>query len=238
LIDFIKAVKRPFSDFRKFGLGFLFGLIPVVNFFVGGYSLACAKSAEKKKYDLPEWKEFGSLFIHGIMGFVISFLYFIPAIAFFAACFGLIIKWLGSAYPWSVIEQILAKPAEQMVPALENLLRGMPLAGIVVLITLGTIFMIFAAYVLPSALMLYVRKWKFGDAFNFKDSMKKAFTSNYFVSWLLIAMYSTVFSYAASYTIGMIPAIGQMASSSLTSFVVGVTQMTLFGELFYSKEKK
>ena len=43
VIDFIKAVKRPFSDFRKFGLGFLFGLVPIVNFFVGGYSSVILK---------------------------------------------------------------------------------------------------------------------------------------------------------------------------------------------------
>ena len=235
VIDFIKAIKRPFSDFRKFGLGFLFGLVPIVNLFVGGYSLACAKSAEKKKYELPEWREFGSLFLHGILGAVICFLYFVPAMIFMAACIGLMVRWLGTAYPWSAIAPVLSQPAEQMMPALETLLAGMPIGGIIVLLTAAFALLVLASYVLPSALLFYVNRWKFNDAFDFKGILRKAFTSNYFVLWLLIAVYSIAFRYAANYTIGLIPTIGAMMADSLAAFVIGVTCMTVFGELFYSK---
>src|SRR3989344_5954514 len=83
MVDFVKAIERPFTNFKKFMLGLLFSLIPIVNFIAMGYELECAKTASKKQFQLPEWKNYGKLFKRGFLQLCIALLYMvIPGILF------------------------------------------------------------------------------------------------------------------------------------------------------------
>src|SRR3989344_4340165 len=82
--NFEIAIKRPFSDAKKFAKGFLLYVMPFLNIITGifatGYGLECARTAAKKKFSLPEWKNFGALFFDGLTAFVIGIIYALPAI--------------------------------------------------------------------------------------------------------------------------------------------------------------
>jgi uncharacterized membrane protein len=98
--------------------------------------------------------------------------------------------------------------------------------------TLAVILFVVAGYVLPVALLMFVRHENMSDAFHFKNVFKKAFTGTYFVPWFV----SMVYALAVVLVSGML----QLATlltvvlpfviSALTSFMVAVTMMTLLGQ--------
>ena len=53
-MDILRAIKRPFTDFNKLGIGVILLILPFINiltsFLVKGYKLESARSVFKKKY--------------------------------------------------------------------------------------------------------------------------------------------------------------------------------------------
>jgi len=80
MVNYTEAIKRPFTDGKKFLIGVLLNILPIVNLLVVGYTLECAKSAMKKKYKLPEWENWGDYFVKGLLATIIGFIYMIPAL--------------------------------------------------------------------------------------------------------------------------------------------------------------
>ena len=85
MVNFEGAIKRPFQDFKKLGIGLLVYFVAMIPFigwlasFLGmGYGLECAKTAMKKNYKLPEWTDLGNLWIKGFLYFLIGLIYMIP----------------------------------------------------------------------------------------------------------------------------------------------------------------
>src|SRR3989338_4250350 len=80
MVDYIEAIKKPFSDLKKSGLAVLFGLFGMIIFipylFNFGYFLECAKNSSKK--ELPEWGNYWEKFVRGFFLFLIFFIYAIP----------------------------------------------------------------------------------------------------------------------------------------------------------------
>ena len=68
MVDFIEALKRPFSDGKKFLIGIVLGLIPIVNLIVVGYKLVSTGFTDVNvdKDSLPEWRNYGDLFMKGL----------------------------------------------------------------------------------------------------------------------------------------------------------------------------
>lgn len=77
MVEYANALKRPFSDIKKLLVAILFSIIPIINFMFTGYILDVAKTAMKKKRELPEWK-YGTNFLQGLIAFVISLIYMLP----------------------------------------------------------------------------------------------------------------------------------------------------------------
>ena len=89
-------------------------------------------------------------------------------------------------------------------------------------------------YVLPMAIMFFVEKWNFSDAFKIGDIFKKAFTSKYFVAWIILIVYAMVIgliisSLAAVTTITVIIPLILMGFWNMT---LTITAMTVFGEVY------
>ena len=80
MVNYNIAFKRHFTDIKKLIIGLIIGIIPIVNFIATGYHLECAKTAMNKKFKLPDWKNFGKLFVNGFLASVITFIYLLPAI--------------------------------------------------------------------------------------------------------------------------------------------------------------
>jgi len=95
--------------------------------------------------------------------------------------------------------------------------------GIVVALLLG----IFVLYLLPSAILHYASENKFGAAFRLSSVFKKAFKSDYLVAWLVSLLYTVLLGAILSY----IPIVG----SAISSFVTGITGISLLAEAFAKK---
>ena len=224
---YIKAIKRPFSDFKKFTIGVILLLVPLLNiitgFIVRGYQLECSKEAKNKKYKLPEWGNIKKHFIVGILSFIISFVYFLPALIVLIASFGKVIITL----------------IQTANPDFESIASALTMAGVIGAV-IATILFVLTAYIMPIALLEFVNKYKFKDAFRIKKVFKKAFKGKYLGAVLLVVIYYIILSVITStllMAVGLIPyaLASQVASvifSAIVSFAFGVTAFTLIGEVY------
>ena len=179
MVNFGEAIKRPFQDFKKLGIGALMYMIPwvsiITGFFSSGYGLECAKTAIKKKPNLPEWSDWGNLWIRGFLMFLISVIYFLPLALLSVLFIGpLILKIMGG---------ILSSNPETFIEGLGSAGNTLAFLGLLAVLIV---------YVLPMAIMFFVEKWNFSDAFKIGDIFKKAFTSKYFVAWIILIVYAMV----------------------------------------------
>ena len=207
MVDYIKAIKRPFSDITKLVIGILLHFIPIVNFINFGYGLECSKSAMEKKFKLPEYKQFWRLFVKGLVSILIGIIYFIPGLIFFL---------------WGMVNvgiAILLGLSENDIEAIMTLVN----AGSPLLIT-GLFLFFVAGYILPIALMNYSIKYKFKDGFDFRKIFRKIFTGKYFLVWLV----TLIITWVLGMTIGLIPFVGY-AIAGFISIVIGYT---LYGQVY------
>ena len=63
MVEYGKALKKPFEDWKKFLIGVLLNIIPIVNFIVSGYGILIAKSTMRKNHALPPSQNFWKLFV-------------------------------------------------------------------------------------------------------------------------------------------------------------------------------
>ncbi len=210
MVDFKKAIKRPFQNFKKLTIGALLGLIPFVNLitglFVAGYTLNCAKKPEEK---LPEWENWTELFIKGITAAVVGFLYALPFI---------IIGFIAIITTGQGITH--GRPG--------NMIAG----GFMIILIL--VLMAILGYIMPMVLMHYVQEFEFKDAFQISNILDKVLTGEYFITWLFVMVYgflgSIVLGIASSITSFTI--VAPLILSAYFSMIMGVTSMTAYGEVY------
>ncbi|MBL7147948.1 MAG: DUF4013 domain-containing protein [Nanoarchaeota archaeon] len=226
-INYIQAIKRPFTDFKKFLIGIVLLLVPILNiltgFIVRGYQLTCSTEVKKKKYKLPEWTDYKNLFVIGVFSFLISLIYLLPALIILTVSLGSIVL-------------NLIKTTEFDIEAIITSLTGAEVTGVFVAVILFAL----TSYIIPIALLEYLNKYKFKQAFKINIVLKKAFKWKYFKVVLLIIVYYIII-YAVFSLVMMLfglipyPFISQVISvilSSIISFIIGVTAFTLIGEVY------
>lgn len=85
-VDVVEAFQAPTRDqswVNKVVIGGLVNIVPIVNFLALGYGLTYFSDLLKdEKHMLPEWKDWGTLFIIGLKAFVIMVVYMIGVIIF------------------------------------------------------------------------------------------------------------------------------------------------------------
>jgi len=214
MVDFTRAIKRPFMDLTKLIIGAVLSIIPIVNFLAMGYELKCAKLAMGGDYSLPDWEEWGDLFVKGLLSVVIGIIYAIPAIIIIVI---LLITTLSSTME-GIAGGVGSGPGAGLGGG--RLLASMG-TSLIVVIALGLILL----YLLPSAMMTFVSNdFKFGSAFKVGEIVKKTLNTDYLVTWIVVGVYSMIVTIILSF----IPFIGP----AIASFATGVTAMTAFGEVY------
>jgi len=204
MVDFESAFKRPFTDIKKLVIGIVLQIIPIVNFLALGYQLNCAKTAMSKDFKLPEWEDWGKLFVKGLLAIIIGVIYMLPALIVLIASFGM-----------ALFAALGARGGGAGAIVMGSMGIG---------VFIGLLLMLLAAYVLPIAILSYVKDDKLGSAFKFKAVFKKAFRVNYLVVWIVMAIYEIILVAILSF----IPIIG----SAVGAFIASVTSMTAFGEVY------
>jgi len=204
MVDYTDAIKRPFSDFKKLLLGLVFSIIPIVNFISLGYQLECSKNINK---NLPEWKEYGMLFVRGLSAIIIWIIYSIPVMVIFFLIAGDALLSLANLSDFNN-EVFLA-----------DLLKNVGL-GLIAIVIVGIII----AYIGYYAIINYARNYRFKDAFDFSNIFLHAFTKEYFFGWIIGGIYSMILGIIGS----LIPFIGP----GIAGFISGVTFLTILGSVY------
>lgn len=157
-MDYAAAFRRPFLDFKKLIIGVLLAIIPIINFLSFGYVLEALRTKGK----LPEWNNWGDLFVKGLLAFVIGIIYSVPSSIIFLLGF-LFLMVAG----WSIIFTILSVSAY----------------------ILGGLVLLIAFYLMPAAIVVYAKTDDFKSAFMLKEIFAYAFRGSYFIPWLVGLLY-------------------------------------------------
>lgn len=207
MVDYKVSIKRPFSDIKKLLIGIVLQIIPIVNTIALGYQLVAAKKAMNNDFELPEWQNWGDLFVKGLLSGIIALIYLIIPITIIGISAGAVI----SAYITSITTGVAVD--------MGSLIMGAG-AGIMV----GLILTIFASFLMPMAILKYMAEDSFGAAFRIGEIIRKSFSVPYILSWLVSLVYGLVLLTILSY----IPYVG----FSIGVFIVGMTSWTIFGQVY------
>ena len=224
-MDFSKAFKKPFTDMGKLVIGVVLSLFPIVNWFARGFLFECSGLGKAKPSDkMPEWKNWGDLFFRGFVSRVITFIYILPAlIVFLIGAGGLIISLIATATG-------AALPFGGSIGDFSNFLPF--LIALIPFLILSGILLLLASYLLPIAILNFLKTGKFGSAFTFSEIKKTAFTGDYFVAWLLAKVLAIIL-YVILFRVILI-------GPAFTFFVVNAFAYTLYGDIYRkaTKDKK
>lgn len=209
-MDFETAFKKPFTDVKKLLIGIVLSIVPILNWLTVGYMLDTANRTMKRDNELPEWADWGNLFVKGMTGIVIEIIYFLPTIIIAAVLLWPLVSTLGPAMMQGKVPDM-----SQMFMTMGSLIYGVVIAGILCMITM---------YIAPSAMLHYASTGSFGSAFDFGSVLKKAFAGNYFIAWIIFVIYSMLLAWL----LGFIPYVGSAAAT----FIAGITGFSMFGEVF------
>ena len=224
MVEYMEAIKKPFSDLKTLGIGAVLGAIPIVNLLVSGYAAKTAEDTMAKKNKLRAWKfdDAVEYLIKAIMMIVISIVYsIVPLIIIGAGVGGAVIAAISSG---------ISNPETMLTALLGSLAVGAPI------ILIGVILLIIAAFLTPMAIMKWLQKGNLGAAFNIMDVIKNALTANYIISFILIIVIAIVYSAVAAIISGilaLIPVIGFIIAlliSGAISFAISVTSYTIFAQ--------
>lgn len=204
-MDIANAIKRPFSDMTKFIIGAILNILPIINFFSAGYVIRVANASIKKDIkSMPEWNDFGDLFVKGLLGFLILMIWLIPALIIVGIIGG---TALISAFSGSFDLALIAELGTALL--------------------IGAILFIIIGYFVPLAILSYADKDKFSAGFDVSKIVKKAFTPEYFVRWLISIFIMMVFTVIA----GLIPKLS-IVLTPIASFASMIIMFTLIGEVY------
>ena len=211
-IRYIEAIKRPFTDMRKLLIGLVLSVIPIANFITIGYWLENAKTATTKAMKLPEWKNFGKLFVEGLVIIVLGIIYSIPAFLVFYALLG-----------ETVMQYFVDVNAASLL--MQETIANLSTAGMAGLVVTGLLILL-ASLLSPAAAMNYAtaKKNRFKAAFDFKKIFKGVFTNEYLLAWVGATLYTIVISGI----LGLVPYVG----GAIATYLTGLTYYTLLGEVY------
>lgn len=233
-IDYVAAIKRPFMDTKKLAIGTILGSIPVVNFAVIGYTMSSTGLTEEKvsRDSLPEWGNFLDLFKKGILAILIGITLSLPAALVLLGTAGSVIfnpaleVILGTLpvdslndlstvqIPDAQMEHWLTQNWTEFIPLLTNAAPLFLLAVVLALVAL---------YLVPIALMGWLKEDSFMAAFSWSN-LKKSMTLDYCINWLivgyLVGIVNTLFEW--------IPLIGMGAAM----YIGAVFSYTVFSKIY------
>jgi len=139
-----------------------------------GYAYNCGKTASEGDYELPKWKNYWRLWINAFVAGIITLIYAIP------------VAILILVFAKDLMMDYITNEAVFLVNFIQNPIGLIDTYGI------GIIFVWFLSviigYLIPIAILNWIKEGKFGSAFNFRDIFKKIFTGKYFTAWLVVTL--------------------------------------------------
>lgn len=132
---------------KKLALGAVFLLVPFLFLLVIGYQILIVRNViDGKEHPLPEWEEFGQLFIDGVIMLVTIFVYSLPMTLL-----------------------IICSSAVGAATSDASGMSGGAVAGVALLSCLAVLLGIALAFVTPALYIQYARTGEFGSMFQFGE---------------------------------------------------------------------
>ena len=228
MVNYVDAMKKPFSDLKTLGIGAIIGAIPGVSLLIAGYGAKTAEDVMSKKTKLRAWAvgDVMDYIIKLIMMIIIQIVYMIVPAVIIAVGFGSAIM--------AALLTIIANPSDAtaiMNAILPSIMIGGPI------IFIGGIILLVAAFLLPMAIMKWLKKGKLSAAFAIGSIVKNALTMDYIVSLIVIFVYAIVLSLVAGIISGilaMIPVLGWILSAIIMGgvlFALTTTQYSILAQV-------
>jgi hypothetical protein len=193
----------------KMIIGIALSILPIVNFFCSGYAYRIFKAALRgEALTMPEWDDWGSLFVNGFLIFAISFLYFI-------------------------IPMILMGGGGVMLGCLVYLKnQGTPIGGTLFAVALtllgvGFVLIVAACVVFPMALAVWAKNdERFGAAFRIWEIVPNIFKvfEEYLIAIVLIV--AVLFAF---FILCVIPYFGMLFAVGFSFYLTYLVNYALFG---------
>jgi len=228
MVNYEEAIKKPFTDIAKLVIGIVLSIIPIISWIAKGFTIECSGLGRNKaSKKMPEWKNWGYLFIKGFASDIIFLIYAIPAILVFLIGAGYALGSLASAFMGTVPPELLGETTPGVMRDLiqQNWTLALPtLITLAPILLLGVILLCIAFYLTPIAVLNYVKTKKFSGAFDFSAVLKKAITGKYFVTWLVVIIVTGIVIAILSF----IPILGP----AIAIFIMGVFSYSLYGQVY------
>ena len=207
-MDVGEAIGFPTIDEKwvtKVIVGGVLSIIPIVNFVSSGFAIKTMKTAIEGSPKLPEWENWGDLFVRGLVAAIIAFIYLIPAI---------------------IVALALGGPA---LFSPTTLMQGGGFFAALSAIAAGGIVAIAIGFILPMAIAMYVASDSMGAAFRIGEVFAriKSVLSDYVVGYIVIVILAIVLGLVSS----AIPVVGGLISA-FASFYVALVAAYIFGTLY------
>ena len=214
------ALKKPFTDLKNLLIGTVLNLLPILNFFSLGYAIECSGiGKEKASKTLPEWTDWGELFVKGFFAFLITLIYGLPAIILTMIFFGeTIIQLVKSGALYSFGQGIVEM---QLVTSGTGFAAGM------LVISLTSLFI---SYILPAAVLGYLKHNSFKEAFDFQTIFRKTFNKRYLFAWVMAAIIGLAIGFVISLTVKITLVYTIISAAGV--FIQLVIMYTLIGDAY------
>jgi len=236
MVDYVRAVKKPFTDITKLIVGVLLSMIPVVNWIAKGFILENSGLGKSKPSNkMPEWKNWGNLFVKGFLSTIITLIYALPALILLiyvistALLSVLSISSIMGIVPSDFFENLLVLLGQSPEVIMQSFEHYLPLFMPTLIALTPALLIVFALallalYVSPIAILTYIKTKKISSAFNLGLVFKKAFTLRYFILWIV----TTIITGAITSVLVLIPFIGNATSY----FIAGIIAFDLYGQIY------
>lgn len=210
-MDIIENVKFPSTDvgwIKKILIGGILLIIPIINLIIGGYYIKTLRGSIEGKPGLPEWDDWGDLFIKGLMVAIIGFIYMlIPLIVLFVSIGGALTAAISSG--------------DFSAASISAIVGGS---------LFSVVLMLIVCLVLPMALSIYAKEDSIGAAFRIGEILSriKSVPGDYIIT--IIVLYALLFIVNL---VAAIPIIGWVIII-FANFYIALVASKMFGEVYAS----
>lgn len=217
-MDIFEEIKFPLTDrdwIKKVLIGGILNIIPFLNLISSGYNLKVMKKAIENNSGMPEWDDWGTLFIRGLMAFIISLIYLIiPIIVLLVSLGGIV---------FALISAILSGDKGMAIGVMGGGIGG---------IMIGLVLMMVFGFLIPMALSMFVNEDNISAAFRFKEVLSRigSVFGDYLTAYFVLIVLFFILGLFNS-----IPFLGFLIMI-FGGFYIGVVGADMFGRV-YSKSR-
>ena len=158
-MDIVEEIKFPSTNkdwVKKVLIGGILNIIPIVNFLSSGYNLKVMKKGIEGNSEMPEWEDWGNLFVRGLIAFIITLVYLlIPIIVLLISLGGIVFAVLSAA---------LSGDMSMAIGAIGGAIGG---------ILISLVLMLILGFLIPMALSMYIKEDNISAAFRFGEVLSR-----------------------------------------------------------------